>query len=407
MMAVRKTEPRSEPRRLAGVCLLALATVFAGAFSSAPGNLAHAAEPVAKVQTRTSFPRQVTDLAGREVTLAASPQRIFLAQPRQLYALLTLLDAPLERIVGWAYPLAVFDPAMTERLETRWPQLATLPALSRASTPSLEGEALLALTPDLVLFDLSQRSRIEGSPLAALLDEVGTPYLYVEFNHHPLQDAPVSVRLLGEVLGVEARAREVDDTIAAHLALIDERLATIAERPRVLINIAPGVKVDCCRTNLHNGVADLVTRAGGRNLAAELAPVSGATLSKEWVLAHPPEAILNTGGQWAKGDGLRAGIGISGEDIQHDLARMVQTLPGWQSLDAVKQGRVMALWHGFHQGPYAIVALEAIARWLHPETFADLDPMATFAYLMNDPTLSRSTGHFWGQLALEAPDTPR
>ncbi|WP_249330592.1 ABC transporter substrate-binding protein [Cobetia sp. MC34] len=407
MMAVRKTEPRSEPRRLAGACLLALASVFAGAFSSAPGNLAHAAEPVAKVQTRASFPRQVTDLAGREVTLAASPQRIFLAQPRQLYALLTLLDAPLERIVGWAYPLAVFDPAMTARLEARWPQLATLPALSRASTPSLEGEALLALTPDLVLFDLSQRSRIEGSPLAALLDEVGTPYLYVEFNHHPLQDAPVSVRLLGEVLGVEARAREVDDTIAAHLALIDERLATITERPRVLINIAPGVKVDCCRTNLHNGVADLVTRAGGRNLAAELAPVSGATLSKEWVLAHPPEAILNTGGQWAKGDGLRAGIGISGEDIQHDLARMVQTLPGWQSLDAVKQGRVMALWHGFHQGPYAIVALEAIARWLHPETFADLDPMATFGYLMNDPTLSRSSGHFWGQLALEAPDTTR
>ncbi|MEP4558398.1 ABC transporter substrate-binding protein [Cobetia amphilecti] len=407
MMAVRKTEPRSEPRRLAGACLLALATVFAGAFSSAPGNLALAAEPVAKGQTRASFPRQVTDLAGREVTLAASPQRIFLAQPRQLYALLTLLDAPLERIVGWAYPLAVFDPAMTARLETRWPQLATLPALSRASTPSLEGEALLALTPDLVLFDLSQRSRIEGSPLAVLLDEVGTPYLYVEFNHHPLQDAPVSVRLLGEVLGVEARAREVDDTIAAHLALIDERLATIAERPRVLINIAPGVKVDCCRTNLHNGVADLVTRAGGRNLAAELAPVSGATLSKEWVLAHPPEAILNTGGQWAKGDGLRAGIGISGEDIQHDLARMVQALPGWQSLDAVKQGRVMALWHGFHQGPYAIVALEAIARWLHPEIFADLDPMATFAYLMNDPTLSRSSGHFWGQLALEAPDTPQ
>ena len=403
MMAVRKTEPR----RLAGACLLALATVFAGAFSSAPGNLPHAAEPVAKVQAQFSFPRQVTDLAGREVTLAASPQRIFLAQPRQLYALLTLLDAPLERIVGWAYPLAVFDPAMTARLEARWPQLATLPALSRTSTPSLEGEALLALTPDLVLFDLSQRSRVEGSPLAALLDEVGTPYLYVEFNHHPLQDAPVSVRLLGEVLGVEARAREVDDTIAAHLALIDERLATIAERPRVLINIAPGVKVDCCRTNLHNGVADLVTRAGGRNLAAELAPVSGATLSKEWVLAHPPEAILNTGGQWAKGDGLRAGIGISGEDIQHDLARMVQTLPGWQSLDAVKQGRVMALWHGFHQGPYAIVALEAIARWLHPKTFADLDPMATFAYLMNDPTLSRSSGHFWGQLALEAPDTTR
>ncbi|SOC54100.1 iron complex transport system substrate-binding protein [Chromohalobacter canadensis] len=345
-----------------------------------------------------TWPRQVTDLAGRRVRLAAPPQRIFLAQPRQLYSLLTLLDAPVERLAGWAYPLSVFDTAMAQRLAERWPALETLPTLSWSSTPDLDTEALLALAPDLVIFDLSQRSRIEGSALAGVLDRVGIPYLYTEFNRHPLRDTPDSLRLLGKALGVESRAEAINRLIRQHLARIDRRLTGVERRPEVLISIAPGLKVDCCRTNLGNGLADLVERAGGRNLAAKVAPVSGATLSKEWVLAHPPEVILNTAGQWDAGDGVRAGIGVSADDISGDLRHLSETLPGWPHLAAVREGRCYALWHGFHQGPFGIVALERIAKWLHPRRFDDLDPDATFATLLNEAGLPPGDGRFWGQL---------
>ncbi|MBZ9558616.1 MULTISPECIES: ABC transporter substrate-binding protein [unclassified Modicisalibacter] len=359
-----------------------------------------------------AWPRRVTDLAGREVRLEAPPQRIFLAQPRQLYSLLTLLDAPAERLAGWAYPLSVFDTAMAARLVRRWPALEALPALSRTSTPELDAEALLALSPDLVIFDLSRRSRIEGSALADVLDGVGIPYLYTEFNRHPLRDTPQSLRLLGEALGVESRAEAVDRLIERHLARIDRRLTGIEHRPEVLISIAPGLKVDCCRTNLDGGLADLVERAGGRNLAAELAPVSGATLSQEWVLAHPPEVILNTAGQWAAGDGIRVGIGVSADEIADDLRHLSETLPGWTQLTAVRQGRCYALWHGFHQGPFGIVALERIAKWLHPRRFQDLDPDATFTALLDEAGLTRGDGRFWGRLPAAAslstpPTTPR
>lgn len=353
-----------------------------------------------------AWPRRVTDLAGREVRLEAPPRRIFLAQPRQLYALLTLLDAPAERLVGWAYPLSVFDTAMAARLARRWPALEALPALSRTSTPDIDAEALLALAPDLVIFDLSRRSRIEGSALAEVLDRVGIPYLYTEFNRHPLRDAPASLRLLGEALGVAPRAEALNRLIERHLARIDRRLAGIERRPEVLINVAPGVKVDCCRTNLDSGLADLLERAGGRNLAAEVAPVSGATLSQEWVLAHPPEAMLNTAGQWAAGDGIRAGIGVSAEDIAADLRRLSETLPGWRHLPAIRQGRTFALWHGFHQGPFGIVALERIAKWLHPHRFADLDPGATFDALLDEAGLGPVAGRFWGRLPAAAPRFP-
>ncbi|TVU91804.1 ABC transporter substrate-binding protein [Vreelandella titanicae] len=346
-----------------------------------------------------NFPKHVTDLAGRQVTLSAPPTRLFLTQPRQLYALATLLDDPTPRLAGWAYPLTVFDPAMAQRFASQWPALDRLPALSSAPTPLLDSEALLNLAPDLVLFDLSRASSVEGSPLAQLLDELGIAYLFIDFNRHPLENTPKSLALLGQVLNATPRASAMIALIEQRLARIDRRLADLpASPPTVLINVAPGVKVDCCRTNLRNGLADLVTRAGGDNIADALAPGASATLSNEWVLSHPPEVVINTAGQWTAGDGISVGLGISDAEIAQDLRSLSHELPGWQHLDAVQQGQFYALWHGFHQGPFAIVALERIAQWLYPERFADLDPAATFdALLPAPPALSRE-GHFWGAL---------
>lgn len=354
--------------------------------------------------SQAGFPKQLTDLAGRQVTLSAPPSRLFLTQPRQFYALASLLDNPTEHLAGWAYPLAVFDPAMAQHFASQWPALAQLPALSHAPTPLLDSEALLNLAPDLVLFDLSRASSVEGSPLARLLDELGIAYLFIDFNRHPLENTPKSLALLGEALNATPRANRMISLIEQRLARIDQGLAELrltehpTEPPRVLINIAPGVKVDCCRTNLRNGLADLVARAGGDNVAEALTPVASATLSNEWVLSHPPDVVINTAGQWAAGDGISVGLGVSDAEITQDLRSLSQELPGWQHLDAVQQGQFYALWHGFHQGPFAIVALERIAQWLHPAVFSDLDPAATFdALLPTTPVLSRE-GHFWGTL---------
>lgn len=354
--------------------------------------------------SQAGFPKQLTDLAGRQVTLSAPPSRLFLTQPRQLYALASLLDNPTEHLAGWAYPLAVFDPSMAQRFTTQWPALAQLPTLSHAPPPQLDSEALLNLAPDLVLFDLSRASSVEGSPLAQLLDELGIAYLFIDFNRHPLENTPKSLALLGEALNATPRANRMISLIEQRLARIDQGLAELkltehpTEPPRVLINVAPGVKVDCCRTNLRNGLADLVARAGGENIADALTPGASATLSNEWVLSHPPDVVINTAGQWAAGDGISVGLGISDAEIAQGLRSLSHELPGWQHLDAVQQGQFYALWHGFHQGPFAIVALERIAQWLYPERFADLDPAATFdALLPAPPALSRE-GHFWGAL---------
>lgn len=359
-------------------------------------------------ESQVGFPKQVTDLAGRQVTLTAPPTRLFLTQPRQLYALVTLLNDPTRRLAGWAYPLEVFDSAMAQRLAAQWPALDQLPALSRMPTPQLDSEALLNLAPDLVLFDLSRAGSVEGSPLALLLDELGIAYLYIDFNRHPLESTPQSLALLGETLNATPRAHNAISLIEQRLARIDQRLASLSDAtatrpPSVLINVAPGVKIDCCRTNQGNGLADLVARAGGNNIADVLAPGASSTLSNEWVLSHPPDVIINTAGQWAAGDGLRAGLNVNAQDIDQDLQRLSQSLPGWVHLNAVQDGQFYALWHEFHQGPFAIVALERIARWLHPELFSDVDPAATFDALLHTAPALSEDGQFWGEITPTSP----
>lgn len=83
------------------------------------------------------------------------------------------------------------------------------------------------------------------------------------------------------------------------------------------------------------------------------------------------------------------------------LIRLTSPQPNTARLDAsdaVKEGQLYALWHGFHQGPFAIVALERIAQWLYPERFYDLDPAATFDALLPTPSALSREGHFWGSL---------
>ena len=38
-----------------------------------------------------------------------------------------------------------------------------------------------------------------------------------------------------------------------------------------------------------------------------------------------------------------------------------------------------AIWHQFYNSPYEFIAVQWIAKWLHPDLFADLDPDKTFS----------------------------
>ncbi len=49
------------------------------------------------------------------------------------------------------------------------------------------------------------------------------------------------------------------------------------------------------------------------------------------------------------------------------------------SLSAVKRGDVHGLSHQLLNSPLDLLAVEALAKWIHPELFGSLDPATTMA----------------------------
>ena len=55
--------------------------------------------------------------------------------------------------------------------------------------------------------------------------------------------------------------------------------------------------------------------------------------------------------------------------------------PAFTGIDATKNGNIHVVWHQFYNSPYQFVVIEQMAKWFHPDLFADIDPEATFKEL--------------------------
>eukprot|EP01041_Mallomonas_annulata_P030625 gene30625-52800_t len=125
--------------------------------------------------------------------------------------------------------------------------------------------------------------------------------------------------------------------------------------------------------------------AGGRNIASGMVPGAYGTLSLEYLLSHPPEVYIGTAigasDSVARTPNLIVlGAGVDARTARDSLVRATQRR-GIGHLPTFKQGRVYGIWHHFYTSPFNVVAVQAMAKWLHPALFADLDPQATLQML--------------------------
>jgi iron complex transport system substrate-binding protein len=66
-------------------------------------------------------------------------------------------------------------------------------------------------------------------------------------------------------------------------------------------------------------------------------------------------------------------------------------------LRAVRERRAYAIWHHFYNSPFNVVAVQAMAKWLHPALFADLDPRTTFDTMVRRFQPIPLQGEYWVQ----------
>lgn len=329
----------------------------------------------------------LTDIAGRSVTLTVPVQRVILGEGRQLHIVAALdRDAPIKRIVGWRDDLIKSDPDTYLTYLSRYPEIAKLPLFGGLNEGGFSVEMAISLEPDLVLLNFEAKGASDETGLVEKLAALGIPVVYIDFRHSPFQNTEPSMRLMGRLFGKPEIAEELIAFRTAQVARVTERIAKAGDiaRPLVMIDRIPGYSDECCMSFGPENFGKLVEIAGGQNLGSELLPGTFGTISPETIITRNPDVVIATGGNWGAlvpgGNWVGLGPGADLAEARRKLASLAKR-PAFVNSQAVKNRRFYGIWHQFYNSPYQFVALQQIARWLHPELFADLDPDATLREL--------------------------
>jgi iron complex transport system substrate-binding protein len=320
--------------------LLVLLPVLATACAAPPGGdpttTADAAESVAPSVPPSAppaaYPVTLTDDAGRELELAAEPQRIVSLAPSNT-EIVCALDA-CDRLVGVTdfddYPASVAD---VDKVVIQ---------------ASVDVELVVAAEPDLVL---AAGNELTPSAVIEQLADLGLPVLVL--YPESLDEVYSDIRLIGKALDRVGRA---DAVVAGMEARVAEVTAAVegAERPVTLYEVfhAEGTTYTAGDGSF---LASLLDLAGADPLTGD----AQGLIDNEALVAEDPQLIL---------------LGAASYDPSlsdpETALETVRSRPGWSELRAVTSGAVVPYLDDIvttRPGPRIVDGLAALARAIHPD----------------------------------------
>ncbi|MGP4098241.1 ABC transporter substrate-binding protein [Nonomuraea sp. KM90] len=302
---------------------------------------------------RAGFPVTITN-CGRTLTFDRPPAKVVTGYHPSLETLFAL--GLHDRVAGRTnFSESAFLPGQKE-LYDRIPEISPTIMLPQK-------EVMLAQGADLVLDNaMAAFDAAGGYATVAELDAAGSPVYILggwcspeETLEYTLDDTLTDLRNLGRIFGVSGRA----DRLAADLrGRLDDVCERVAGRPPVKVLATDGGKGP---VNAYGGAGitnQMITAAGGVNV---LAGVKGdyTEVSVEQVSAAQPDAILVS--EYAT---------LRGETMPTVRAKTADTLAIARNSPAAKERRVLALpVAAQHPGYRNLLAVEDIARFLHPGAF--------------------------------------
>lgn len=355
--------------------------------------------------------RTVTDLADRQVTIPETVDRVILGESRYIPALAILDgDATIDRLAGILPDFEQTDPGGYAQYLERFPALAEVPKVGHASADSFSLESVLAIGADLAIFSLEGHGPgAHNRALIERLERAGVAVVFVDFRQQPLINTPRSMALLGDVLGREQEAQRFNRFYREELARVSEVVSDIPpdNRPRVFLHSRLGLHDSCCETMVRGMMGRFIDAAGGRNVAADRVPGVSGVMNLEYLLSDPPDRYLATAigsRKYQVSDAdqpyVMLGAGVDGPMARESFRRATDR-PGLRALEPIRELRAMAIWHHFYNTPMNVVAVQALARWLHPEALSELDPEQTLETFYREFQPVPLDGRYWITLGEE------
>jgi len=229
------------------------------------------------------------------------------------------------------------------------------------STFEWDMEKILQLKPDVVLayasYDFSEQRKT--------LEDAGITL--VQMNFHKPETYEGEVRSLGWLLDRKERVEELIDFENEHLSLIEERVKGLkdSEKPRVYAESYKDLQYGAT-----GSVSAAIDPCGGINIFADLNGTKD--IDSEKVISENPQVILKMT--------FNTYIPASGYDAKNTTQmeakiKDIENRTGWSNMDAVKDGRVYII-SSDASSIHPSIFNSYVAKWLHPDLFKDVDPVA-------------------------------
>jgi iron complex transport system substrate-binding protein len=274
----------------------------------------------------------VTDVRGVEVDLSEPPERIVSLAPSNTEIVCAL--GACDRLVG----VTDFDDYPAE--------VAAIPKVVLMA--QVDVELVVAAEPDLVL-----AAGNEQTP-AAVVDQMEALGMRVVVLYpDSLEAVYADIELVGRAIRAEDEAIDLVDAMRRRAQDVADAVAG-ADRPRTLYEVyhAEGTTYTAGTGSF---LATLLEMAGADPVTGDAQGLIGA----EDLVAADPEVILLGTASYDPTLGEPAAAGA-----------VVAARPGWASLRAVRDGRVLPYLDDIvttRPGPRIVEGLEALARALHPD----------------------------------------
>lgn len=294
----------------------------------------------------TAETREITDMAGRKVTVPAAEniESVFSAGP--VAAIFLYMVAP-DKLLGWNYELNDVEKSIILDKYQDLPNFGMGDAVNY--------EAVIAANPTIAI-NSGKINDAMVSDCDALSESLGIPVVAVD---NELNNSAEAFRFMGELLGVEDHAEELAQ-YAEQVFTDINALSDIPEEKKVSVYFGNGEDSleTAPRGSQHAQILDVINAVNVADL--ELGDGSRVQISAEQLLAWDPDVIVVNGEPKADKSGNSAA-----EDILSN--------PDYASLKAVQDQKVYGTpnapfsWVDRPAGPNRLIGMRWFSALIYPE----------------------------------------
>lgn len=294
----------------------------------------------------TAETREITDMAGRKVTVPAAEniESVFSAGP--VAAIFLYMVAP-DKLLGWNYELNDVEKSIILDKYQDLPNFGMGDAVNY--------EAVIAANPTIAI-NSGKINDTMVSDCDALSESLGIPVVAVD---NELNNSAEAFRFMGELLGVEDHAEKLAQ-YAEQVFTDINALSDIPEEKKVSVYFGNGEDSleTAPRGSQHAQILDAINAVNVADL--ELGDGSRVQISAEQLLAWDPDVIVVNGEPKADKSGSSAA-----EDILSN--------PDYASLKAVQDQKVYGTpnapfsWVDRPAGPNRLIGMRWFSALIYPE----------------------------------------